>query len=107
MNEPLQMYTLACSCLKLLFRDVNCALPHLPPLPPIRSIRSWWSYNDPVCLPQYTIPAYLVAYATQAPFFIALVGITYAILSASWDEEVRFFVVCYVSSMISFRMVTL
>lgn len=38
---------------------------------------------------QYTIPAYIVAYATQAPFFIALSGITYAILSASWDEDVR------------------
>ncbi|CAN0456963.1 unnamed protein product, partial [Laminaria digitata] len=36
----------------------------------------------------YTIPAYIVAYATQAPFFIALSGITYAIMSASWDEEV-------------------
>ncbi|CAN0147239.1 unnamed protein product, partial [Hapterophycus canaliculatus] len=36
----------------------------------------------------YTIPAYIVAYATQAPFFIALSGITYAILSASWDEDV-------------------
>lgn len=30
-----------------------------------------------------------MAYATQAPFFIALSGITYAILSASWDEDVR------------------
>eukprot|EP00903_Cladosiphon_okamuranus_P008120 g7821.t1 len=35
----------------------------------------------------YTIPAYIVAYATQAPFFVALSGITYAILSASWDED--------------------
>ena len=42
----------------------------------------------PVSSHQYTIPAYLVAYATQAPFFIALAGITYAIMSASWDEEV-------------------
>ncbi|CAM9993630.1 unnamed protein product [Ectocarpus sp. 12 AP-2014] len=35
----------------------------------------------------YTIPAYIVAYATQAPFFVALAGITYAIMSASWDED--------------------
>ncbi|CAM9428334.1 unnamed protein product [Discosporangium mesarthrocarpum] len=28
-----------------------------------------------------------VAITTQLPFFIALVGITYAILSASWDED--------------------
>lgn len=38
--------------------------------------------------PQYTIPAYIVAYATQAPFAVALLGITYAILSSSWDEDV-------------------
>ncbi|KAG5188670.1 hypothetical protein JKP88DRAFT_234176 [Tribonema minus] len=29
----------------------------------------------------------MVAFATQAPFAISLVGITYAILSASWDPE--------------------
>lgn len=37
---------------------------------------------------QYSIPAYVVAYATQATFFVALLGITYSILSASWDEDV-------------------
>ncbi|CAM9840050.1 unnamed protein product, partial [Choristocarpus tenellus] len=28
-----------------------------------------------------------VALTTQLPFLIALLGITYAIVSASWDEE--------------------
>lgn len=37
---------------------------------------------------QYSIPAYAVAYTTQATFLIALLGITYSILSASWDEDV-------------------
>lgn len=37
---------------------------------------------------QYSIPAYVVAYATQATFLVALLGITYSILSASWDEDV-------------------
>lgn len=35
----------------------------------------------------YTIPAYIVAYATQFPFVVAVAGTTYAIISASWDEE--------------------
>ena len=29
----------------------------------------------------------IVAYATQLPFVLGLVGITYGILSASWDDE--------------------
>ena len=29
----------------------------------------------------------IIAYATQLPFVLGLVGITYGILSASWDEE--------------------
>jgi hypothetical protein len=33
------------------------------------------------------IPPSIVAYATQAPFVLGLLGITYAILSASWDTE--------------------
>ena len=28
----------------------------------------------------------IVAYATQLPFILGLVGITYGIMSASWDE---------------------
>eukprot|EP00607_Mallomonas_marina_P002382 CAMPEP_0182428812 /NCGR_PEP_ID=MMETSP1167-20130531/23818_1 /TAXON_ID=2988 /ORGANISM="Mallomonas Sp, Strain CCMP3275" /LENGTH=74 /DNA_ID=CAMNT_0024611933 /DNA_START=551 /DNA_END=775 /DNA_ORIENTATION=- len=28
----------------------------------------------------------IVAYATQLPFILGLVGITYGILSSSWDE---------------------
>eukprot|EP01041_Mallomonas_annulata_P011407 gene11407-23866_t len=32
------------------------------------------------------IPPMMVAYATQVPFIIGLVGITYGILSSSWDE---------------------
>lgn len=33
------------------------------------------------------VPPYIIAYATQAPFVLGLVGISYAILSSSWDEE--------------------
>jgi len=33
------------------------------------------------------VPPYLIAYATQVPFIIGLVGISYAILSSSWDEQ--------------------
>jgi hypothetical protein len=33
------------------------------------------------------VPPGLIAYATQAPFVLALVGISYAILSSSWDDE--------------------
>jgi hypothetical protein len=33
-----------------------------------------------------TIPPTIVAYATQVPFVIGLIGISYAIFSASWDE---------------------
>jgi hypothetical protein len=33
------------------------------------------------------IPPSIVAYATQAPFILGLLGITYAILSSSWDPE--------------------
>ena len=32
------------------------------------------------------IPPTIIAYATQFPFIIGLLGITYAILSSSWDE---------------------
>jgi len=31
----------------------------------------------------------LVAYATQAPFAVGLLGITYGVLSASWDPEIE------------------
>ena len=34
------------------------------------------------------VPPSVVAYATQAPFVMGLLGITYAILSSSWDPEV-------------------
>jgi len=37
------------------------------------------------------IPPSIVAYATQAPFVLGLLGITYAILSSSWDVEVDSF----------------
>ena len=33
-----------------------------------------------------TIPPVVIAYATQAPFILGLAGISYAILSSSWDE---------------------
>lgn len=33
------------------------------------------------------VPPNLIAYATQAPFILGLVGITYGILSASWEPE--------------------
>lgn len=33
-----------------------------------------------------TIPPGVIAYATQVPFVLGLLGITYAILSSSWDE---------------------
>jgi hypothetical protein len=32
------------------------------------------------------IPPGVIAYATQAPFVLGLIGISYAILSSSWDE---------------------
>ena len=32
------------------------------------------------------VPPYVMAYATQVPFILGLAGITYAILSSSWDE---------------------
>ena len=31
------------------------------------------------------VPPAVVAYATQVPFLLGLVGISYAILSSSWD----------------------
>ena len=31
------------------------------------------------------VPPPVVAYATQAPFILGLIGITYGILSSSWD----------------------
>ena len=34
------------------------------------------------------VPPSIIAYATQAPFVLGLVGITYSILSSSWDPEV-------------------
>eukprot|EP01031_Cornospumella_fuschlensis_P035780 gene35780-43398_t len=34
-----------------------------------------------------TVPPGIIAYATQAPFILGLLGITYAILSSSWDDE--------------------
>jgi hypothetical protein len=33
-----------------------------------------------------TVPPYIMAYATQTPFILGLMGITYAILSSSWDD---------------------
>ena len=33
------------------------------------------------------IPPYIIAYATQVPFVLGLIGISYAILSSSWDED--------------------
>jgi hypothetical protein len=32
------------------------------------------------------VPPAIIAYATQVPFILGLVGITYGILSSSWDE---------------------
>lgn len=34
----------------------------------------------------FVVPPTIIAYATQFPFIIGLLGITYAILSSSWDE---------------------
>jgi len=39
-----------------------------------------------------TLPPVIVAYATQFPFVIGLLGITYGILSSSWDNVS---IVCY------------
>eukprot|EP00636_Phaeomonas_parva_P003999 CAMPEP_0118871748 /NCGR_PEP_ID=MMETSP1163-20130328/14182_1 /TAXON_ID=124430 /ORGANISM="Phaeomonas parva, Strain CCMP2877" /LENGTH=258 /DNA_ID=CAMNT_0006806877 /DNA_START=92 /DNA_END=868 /DNA_ORIENTATION=- len=36
-----------------------------------------------------TMQPSLVAYATQAPFLLGLVGLSYGVLSASWDEEIE------------------
>ena len=33
------------------------------------------------------VPPSIIAYATQVPFVLGLVGISYAIISSSWDEE--------------------
>lgn len=33
------------------------------------------------------VPPALIAYATQAPFILGLMGITYGIMSSSWDKE--------------------
>ena len=33
------------------------------------------------------VPPYVIAYATQVPFVAGLIGITYAIMSSSWDED--------------------
>mmetsp|Transcript_10017 Transcript_10017/g.16752 ORF Transcript_10017/g.16752 Transcript_10017/m.16752 type:complete len:254 (+) Transcript_10017:81-842(+) len=33
------------------------------------------------------VPPAIIAYATQVPFVVGLLGITYGILSASWDNE--------------------
>eukprot|EP00596_Hydrurales_sp_CCMP1899_P007738 CAMPEP_0119042258 /NCGR_PEP_ID=MMETSP1177-20130426/14492_1 /TAXON_ID=2985 /ORGANISM="Ochromonas sp, Strain CCMP1899" /LENGTH=192 /DNA_ID=CAMNT_0007008911 /DNA_START=329 /DNA_END=907 /DNA_ORIENTATION=+ len=33
------------------------------------------------------VPPSIIAYATQVPFVLGLVGISYAIISTSWDEE--------------------
>jgi len=33
------------------------------------------------------VPPAMIAYATQAPFILGLLGITYAIFSSSWDKE--------------------
>ena len=35
----------------------------------------------------FVIPPNLLAYATQAPFVLGLIGITYGILSASWEPD--------------------
>ena len=35
------------------------------------------------------VPPYIIAYATQVPFVLGLIGISYAILSASWDEDIE------------------
>jgi hypothetical protein len=34
-----------------------------------------------------TFTLFITAYATQVPFVLGLVGISYAIISTSWDEE--------------------
>jgi hypothetical protein len=36
-----------------------------------------------------TVPPMIIAYATQVPFILGLVGISYAILSSSWEEVCR------------------
>lgn len=33
------------------------------------------------------VPPAMIAYATQAPFILGLMGITYGIMSSSWDKE--------------------
>jgi len=33
------------------------------------------------------VPPAAIAYATQAPFILGLLGITYGILSSSWDKD--------------------
>jgi len=33
------------------------------------------------------VPPAMIAYATQVPFVLGLMGITYGIISSSWDEE--------------------
>jgi len=40
------------------------------------------------------VPPSIIAYATQAPFVLGLVGITYSILSSSWDPEVDYYCYC-------------
>ena len=35
------------------------------------------------------VPPNLIAYATQVPFILGLIGISYGILSSSWDPEVN------------------
>jgi len=39
------------------------------------------------------IPPVVVAYATQVPFVLGLVGISYGILSSSWDEVLRIIII--------------
>ena len=41
-----------------------------------------------LCARQYSVPPAVVAFTTQVPFLAALVGITYSIMSTSWDPEV-------------------
>jgi Photosynthesis affected mutant 68 len=47
----------------------------------------------------------IIAYATQIPFVLGLVGITYAILSSSWDVEVRFLIKALCISLVQFSSV--
>jgi hypothetical protein len=37
---------------------------------------------------QINVPPPVVAFSTQVPFVVALIGITYSIMSASWDPDV-------------------